>query len=50
MLFVIWMQSYDVFSIELQAQTKQKPTKTEQIQFFIVSLQRVSINSQIVKS
>ena len=38
MLFVIWVQSYDVFSIELQAQTKQKPTKTKQIQFIFVSL------------
>ena len=28
MLFVIWVQSYDVFSIELQAQTKQKPNET----------------------
>ena len=40
MLFVIWMQSYDVFSIELQAQTKQKPTKTEQIQKLFVSLRQ----------
>ena len=38
MLFVIWVQSYDVFSIELQAQTKQKPTKTKQIQKLFVSL------------
>ena len=38
MLFVIWVQSYDVFSIELQAQTKQKPTKTKQIQNLFVSL------------
>ena len=47
MLFVIWVQSYDIFFIRLQAQTKQKPTKTKQIHFFVVSLQR---NSDIMYS
>ena len=28
MSFVIWVQSYDVFFIKLQAKTKQKPTET----------------------
>ena len=40
MLFVIWVQSYDVIFIELQAQTKQKPTKTTQFQKIFVSLRK----------
>jgi len=44
MLFVIRVQNYDDFFIEFQAQTKQKPTETEQIQNLFVSLQRESIN------
>ena len=38
MLFVIWVQNYTLYFIQLQAQTKQKPTKTEQIQKLFVSL------------
>ena len=44
MLFVIWVQSYDVFFIKLQAKTKQKPTKTKQIQKFFVSLHSLNRN------
>lgn len=44
-LNIITLQRYDVFPIELQAQTKQKPTKTKQIQKLFVFLQRKSINS-----
>ena len=37
-------QSYDKYFIKLQAQTKQKPTKTKQIRFFIVSLHSLTRN------
>ncbi len=40
MLFVIWVQRYDIFFILLQAETKQKPTETNQIQKLFVPLQR----------
>ena len=43
MLIVIWGQRYAVFLVEIQTQTKQKPTETKQIDFFIVPLWRKAV-------